>query len=145
MSDIQLEAGTISAVLFCDDARKEITGKDIIIGVYPSDMVAAEFPAFIRISVWFRFLPAKLGKNRISVRIRYQEQVAPTLTLEFDVHTLGLAVGVATPPLQLMINNPMQLEFEVLDGDNFRSLASLPVKAAHTAPPSSNELPLTFA
>lgn len=41
--------------LFCDDIRFENNGKQILIGVYTGDILPAQFPAVISISMWVAF------------------------------------------------------------------------------------------
>ena len=48
----------LQQALICDDVRKEITGKEIIIGVYGEDLLTPQFPITIFLSLWVRlFFP----------------------------------------------------------------------------------------
>jgi len=38
----------------CDEVRKEVTGKEILIGVYGDDIIVGAFPATLLLSLWVR-------------------------------------------------------------------------------------------
>lgn len=42
----------IVSLIVCDDVRKEINGKDLLIGVYSGDVVVASYPAVIQAALW---------------------------------------------------------------------------------------------
>jgi hypothetical protein len=61
---------TISAfTVFCDDIRKEESGKDILIGVYGSDLVVDKLPATIPLSLWINIRGVKEGLFRAKITV----------------------------------------------------------------------------
>ena len=59
----------IATVLVCDDVRKEVTNKDILIGVYAGDIVVPAFPAWIALAVWLELITKENGVYDMSFRI----------------------------------------------------------------------------
>jgi hypothetical protein len=60
---------TVNAVVICDEVRKEITNKDILIGVYGGAIVPSSFPIQIPIAVWMEFTPERAGTLEMDFRI----------------------------------------------------------------------------
>ena len=52
-------ADEIKTVIFCDDIRKEITNKDILIGVYAGDIVVPSFPTPLALALWIEIIPRR--------------------------------------------------------------------------------------
>ncbi len=59
----------ISTVLLCDDARREDTGKDILIGVYCGDVIVGELPTNIIVCLWLLIETRTSGKVDKEIRI----------------------------------------------------------------------------
>ena len=56
-------------VIICDDVRKENSGKHLIIGVYPDDILVPGFPATIAVCAWFQFFADRVGEMPIELRV----------------------------------------------------------------------------
>src|SRR6266436_9523709 len=48
------KVGRLLNVLICDDVRREVTGKEIIIGVYGDEMMVPSLPVSLNLSLWIR-------------------------------------------------------------------------------------------
>lgn len=59
----------IRSILFCDDVRKEVTGKYIIIGVYTADVTVNQYPVDFLLSLWVELEFEELGSYEIDMRI----------------------------------------------------------------------------
>ncbi|WP_059023132.1 hypothetical protein [Acetobacter ghanensis] len=55
----------IISAIFCDEVRKEASGKDIIIGATPNGVSVLKFPAKIRGSFWLHAKATNVEKNNI--------------------------------------------------------------------------------
>ncbi|MGH7046928.1 MAG: DUF6941 family protein [Stellaceae bacterium] len=54
--------------IFCDDIRREISGKDILIGVYGGDIRVPSLPISVILAVWMAFEKEGVGKLSIEFR-----------------------------------------------------------------------------
>jgi hypothetical protein len=63
---------SISAdVVFCDEIRQEITGKFLLIGVYPADLVLATMPAAFPMGMLIRVHGLEPGQHRFSINVAF--------------------------------------------------------------------------
>lgn len=62
-------AKIVNAV-FCDDARKELSGKSILIGVYDDTIMTQTFPINLKLCMWFSFQVLRIGEISIEIRVR---------------------------------------------------------------------------
>lgn len=60
---------TPETCLICDDVRREITNKDILIGVYAAEINTPALPAQINLSFWLLITPKKLGPLSLELKI----------------------------------------------------------------------------
>jgi hypothetical protein len=100
--------------LICDDARREINGKEIIIGVYGGDIVVPKFPAGLRLTVWIEY--SVVGEGEIDLKPRVvtghgSELFSAELTAQIfgDSPTGTLAVG----PVPILMTDPGTLSIEL--------------------------------
>ncbi|MGY6644470.1 MAG: hypothetical protein ACXIVD_04550 [Salinarimonas sp.] len=65
--------------VFCEDIRREDNGKDMLLGVYSGDIVAARCPIRVGVSLWLQYVsaPAKAGETGIDLRLRFDGQEKP--------------------------------------------------------------------
>ena len=116
----------ILAVVVCDDIRKEITNKDILIGVYAADIVVPIFPVALALAFWIEINPKKCGHRELSFRV-----VSQGNTVEF---TIGMEIsgsesfGLPVPALPVLVRSPGEIRLEVKDADGWRLLKSKKVK-----------------
>jgi len=75
MSDFQF-----NAVLVCDDVRKEQNNKEILIGVYGSDIHVSALPANIFLSFWMEVTSAVKGPFQVVLRVQ-----APNPDEKFEI------------------------------------------------------------
>lgn len=55
--------------IICDDVRKEINGKEILIGVYVGEIIVQKIPAMLNLSVWIPFLGHSIGAAPIEFKV----------------------------------------------------------------------------
>jgi hypothetical protein len=59
----------VTAALVCDDVRKEINGKDILIGVYSGGILVPQFPGEVTMALYLQYEPTVTGKIDGSIRL----------------------------------------------------------------------------
>jgi hypothetical protein len=79
----------IGALIICDDIRddirKEISNKDILIGVYGSEIVVPEFPATIPLAFWMEITPTKLGELSLQLHLSFDDKILAAIQGSVDV------------------------------------------------------------
>lgn len=133
------------SVVLCDDARQEITGKYILIGVYGGTIITNRLPLNFRPS-WFVQLNADKGAHKFDFRI-----VGPNDAslldgqFEFGVAESGSA-GIVLPRTQLQIQSagPLRLQWKTSGQGEWETIKELNVilrttpQRTPTTNPSSN-------
>lgn len=89
----------ITSALICDDIRREITGKDILIGVYAGDLIVPAVPFTFPLTVWCELSPDDTGPHKVFVRLSYAGEEMLKLEAGVDVQALGTA-ALALPSFQ---------------------------------------------
>lgn len=69
----------VHAAIVCDDVRTEITGKEILIGVYSSDISIPSTPFNIGLCIWIQWSASIAGKIPFRLRVH-----APNNIILFD-------------------------------------------------------------
>lgn len=99
----------IDAVVACDDVRKESSGKDILIGVYPAGVTMFPVPGQIRLAFWIRLTGARDGD--LSVELKAEP---PGSKASFSAKTEIKALPAGSPIALILpaIGYPIQEEGE---------------------------------
>jgi hypothetical protein len=118
-----------STVLFCDDIRKEASGKDIVIGVYGGPVNVHAYPTPFALSLFIEIVPTEAGQFPINLRISSPSGNPP---VTIDANTLIQKVEPATVsivgiPLQLERDGLITVEAAV-GGGGFRKIKEKLVK-----------------
>lgn len=74
----------VSSVILCDDVRKEISNKDILIGVFGGTMVVPSYPAAIRTAIWMELEPQEPGTRHLDIKIETPSG-NPPIEIGFDL------------------------------------------------------------
>jgi hypothetical protein len=106
----------INAVVMCDDIRRELTGKDILIGVYSGPMVVASFPAQVSSAFWLDVKPIEVGSAELEFRISLTGKEPAELKIAIDVHQIG-NFALSLPTLQIIAESEAEIILEIKDGD----------------------------
>lgn len=72
-----------ATVIFCDDIRFEMSGKMLLVGVYPEDLVPSVMPQTLVLSFWVRLKGVSAGTHnlRFAVGANGTDQVEAGLPL----------------------------------------------------------------
>jgi hypothetical protein len=133
----------IATVLVCDDVRKEVTGKDILIGVYVGDILVPAFPASLRLAAWLELVPKEVGQVALDIRAGFPDQNAQ-LQLRLQINDL-VPLGVALPGLQLVAQEQTEFVLEIRDGKDWRVLKRKRVRQGQTILPAPGTPQSPFA
>ncbi len=82
MSDI---LGRFGAVILCDDIRREITNKDIIIGAYGGEVIVQTFPAQMTFALYIEYFPNHQGEQKIFLKLNLLGAGSALITVALDV------------------------------------------------------------
>lgn len=117
-------------LIVCDDIRVEANGKQILVGVYPTNLVPGPFPASSTVALWLRvsnyegepskakmtLIPPGGGiRPEIEISIDYRDQERRTILL--------MAGGM---PLEIDRYGELKVMLE-LDGENPIEAGTLPI------------------
>lgn len=78
----------ISSVVICDEIRQEITGKEILIGVYSGGINVSAYPAMLRVGLWLEFSQDDAGTTKWEIKIESPSGNPPG-TIGFEMDYLG--------------------------------------------------------
>lgn len=112
-------------VLFCDDVRDEVSGKQLLIGVYNGEMHVAKLPAEFGLCIWARIEGLKIGEHTFKATLTYPnsvENIASSIVVDNDESP----VIMIFPPVPLKFEADGQIIFEMsFDGGEKVKLGSL--------------------
>lgn len=111
----------ITTIIVCDDVRKEITNKDILIGVYTGDIVVQDFPAWVRLSVWIEMLPSATGEHHMTFRVGMTDRTLSELMLRLQIREIA-SMGISLPNTAHLIEKETEFVVELKEGTEWRSL-----------------------
>jgi hypothetical protein len=127
-----IEEATILAVVVCDDVRRENNGKEIIIGVYGSDIVVQSYPALLSPTFWVQFIPNQAGEITIGFRLINEADTAffsgiGKLNVISPEELTSTAIGGA--PIQAQ--SDMKLRFQIkVGGSDWTTMREVQVRRA---------------
>ena len=106
----------VTNVIICDDVRREHTGKHIIIGVYPDNILVPEFPATVMLCIWAQFLPDEIGEKSIEIRITQNKKELARGGGKIVIRDVDQSITGAISGLVMTIDDKGPLEFQYREG-----------------------------
>lgn len=106
----------VMSALVCEDARKDLNHKDILIGVYSGNITVKSFPATMSIVVWMNLLVEGFGKRAIDVRIigpRKKPLIGGALNIEKKARDQVDTISLSTPHALFTLDGPGTLKFQI--------------------------------
>jgi hypothetical protein len=92
-------------VVFCDDIRREVSGKEILIGAYSGDIVVPSVPSVLQIAMWVQVRAVGVGMSR--GRIKVTDPAGNTAgQSSFDFHVGESTFALAFPALPISVTLP---------------------------------------
>jgi len=107
------KAPKVERAILCDDIRQEMNGKYIFIGVYSGDVLVPHFPMTMAFSAYVDFIPAKFGEQNIHIRLVGADGPMSGLEGKIGIVDGAKTVGMATPPLPVLIAKPSDVILEI--------------------------------
>lgn len=105
MADFQ-----VNAVVVCEDIRREITNKDILIGAYGSEIMIHALPAQIRVAFWMELLYKKSGKSELYLKIDAPNAgPAFEFRLLMDIPNTQMPTPIFTPQIDILVEREGKL------------------------------------
>jgi hypothetical protein len=111
------------AIIICDDIRKEINNKDILIGVYSGDIVVSSLPAWLPMAFWIEASAKQIGRHDRSFRITVADNPPLVLKSELQIEQLG-SLAIMISGLQIYFEKEGTLLLEVQEGEEWKTLKS---------------------
>lgn len=105
----------VSSVIICDDVRKELNGKDILIGVYSGTINVPAYPTVFHAAFWIEIEPQGVGTIPCHFRIDMPSGNPPVeFGADLEVSELGTAVFViGGVPLRLEQDGEIVVSAEI--------------------------------
>lgn len=112
---LQIDARTV----FCDDLRREDTGKAILIGVYADDLVPNTLPTQFPLSIWVKVTGLDSGSYPFALRVSFPgADKQAEIRGDIEVKKPNEATSFFLAGLQARVTQPglIKVELEV-DGE----------------------------
>lgn len=125
--------------LACDGVRKEITGQETIVGLYPDTMDAANLPINFTPIIYLRVKFAKIGVHQLEFRATQEGGNALIQPVKFPISIQGDATAtIVFGPVPLTIQSHGRVMFEVkLDDGNWLNALAMEFRKSPTFSTSS--------
>lgn len=100
----------VNAVIVCDDVRREVSQKDILIGVYGSAIVVYSLPTQINLAFWIELEVRKNGLFEIFLKLEFQNSAQSIeFKLGMNIEDSSQSQAVFTPQMSCRIEREGQL------------------------------------
>jgi hypothetical protein len=113
----------ISSVIVCDDIRREISGKDILIGVYSGEIVLSSIPFSLNLAIWLEYTPSIVGHNEFYIRFMFNNEPIGSINGGIDVAVIT-SIGLPITGFNIRGDKPGELQIEFSsDGKTFTTVS----------------------
>lgn len=137
----------ITAVLVCDDIRKEVTNKETIIGVYSGDIVVPSFPSWFNSSLWIELFAQGPGtfdlKFRVGLTGKKPIEIGAKVTIGKSGNASIPLVGMqlqADQPSELIIECTLDKEWKIIKRKAvIQGAVTLPFPPIQDSPPNDSQ------
>jgi len=107
-----------TAAIICDNVRHEVTGKQILIGVYTGTILVPSFPAALTLALWLEQEPRRTGTVPFSVRLATDRgTVLFSAEMEFEILAAEEPATLVFGGIRVPLTDPCALHVEVREGD----------------------------
>jgi uncharacterized protein DUF6941 len=116
---------SFNSIVVCDEIRTEITGKDILIGVFSGEILVTSFPTVIGVAFWCEVENSDedIGIKEYELRIGVEDGQALPFKVTADIRAPGTSV-LKIPTVRIPVPGPTVVSLEFLDGGHWRVLKS---------------------
>ena len=105
----------IKTALICDGVRKEISGQDIIIGVYSDEIAVPQLPSLLALTLYLRVKFKRSEQSNIGFRVRGESgnQIIPDVQFQIMPQDIGRITTVVMGPLPINIQSFGRIIFDL--------------------------------
>jgi hypothetical protein len=119
--------------IFCDDIRQEVTNKQILIGVYASDMRVSLMPSVVPVSLWIRVQNLSAGKHPFSIKLLFEKSKGIIADVGGEIEMLvdgdPANIVLAGIPVNITDSDCIIAKISV-DGSSMKKIGALRVRMA---------------
>jgi hypothetical protein len=112
---------TVKQFVVCDDIRREMTGKEILIGVYGSNIAVPSFPAPLNLAFWMQFDSTEATPSPIIVEFQLMgenDAKFASLAVQLLIAKAGLGtLALPAIPVSLQIPGNLMLQMKQQGGE----------------------------
>jgi hypothetical protein len=131
---------TFITAVVCDDIRREDSGKELLIGVYSSEIIVPTVPIILVLSFWIPIEINRPGKSQGHFRIVGTDSKVvhdlPPLDLEFSAAGTRAALSIGGIGVPMLQPGTVRLDAR-LDEMDWKELKLITVQIKGELPPSS--------
>jgi len=104
----------VVTALICDGVRREISGQDIVIGVYSDEISVMHLPANLALTLYLRIKFKGIDATRIDFRVMGESgiQILPDVQFGISPPETGHIITVAMGPLPITVQAVGRITFE---------------------------------
>jgi len=139
---------SVETALLCDDVRREISGKDIIIGVYGDEAIVPNFPVFMMFSLYLRVRFLEQGMFPTEFRVLGPSGQPLTANVKAPMMTTAAnriaMVHIAGLPIQVQSAGEVQFQWHPPGGE-WETIQTLKVKQGEIKSGAVNVLHMSNA
>lgn len=105
----------VVTALICDGVRKEVSGQDIIIGVYSDEINVTQLPLSLALTLYLRIRFKKAEPTKFDFRVLGEAGIQITPDLQFDIPppVTGHIMTVAMGPIPITIQALGKISFDL--------------------------------
>lgn len=101
----------ILAVVICDDIRREVSGKDILVGAYSSEIVVGSLPAPMHLAFWLELMSSQSGAFSVFFKLEVPGTVLMSeMRIDIEIVDPALPFAISTPQINMVINQAGKLK-----------------------------------
>ncbi|PAQ01547.1 hypothetical protein LRP31_18860 [Mesorhizobium mediterraneum] len=127
----------VTSVVFADDVRREVSGKDILIGVFGGDVMVPALPTPMQIALWVQ-MDVKGKSVAVEVEITMPNGAPDGVSVRFDLQgEMDGSASISTPPIGTIVTSEgdIVVRFRMADGkDTFTEVARKKIRVAVPSP-----------
>jgi hypothetical protein len=114
-----------NSIVMCDEIRTEVTGKDILIGVFSGEILVPSFPTAIGVAFWAEVENSNedIGVKEYELRVGVENGQPLPFKVTADIRAAGTSI-LKIPTIHIPVPGPTVVSLELLDEENWRVLKS---------------------
>ncbi len=119
----------IHNAIICDQVRKEDSGKHLLLGVYPIDILVPDFPSTIALVLWMQLYVDRNGAFDVEFRIQKDKKIINRSKATISVKDHLHPATISLPPALIEIDGECTLSFQIREKNKrWKTAKELPVK-----------------